>query len=1045
MQLSVILIILSCLWCLTHLWLLPLAKENWAPSDIRQKVGRAGTLVVLEKIRDISAAGIVALAFVLLLVGGGELIAVVPFAAPKAIIEALASSYESMKALAEGYATALVWFGIGSAAIALYVSARRAKRRVTQAWSAKAGEVYERLQENPAEIDKAREQPELRPIVEKIDNLLGVFESLAEDESSGAERDAVARQISYLLTLLAVEMAKGEVEFGKAIASPDQDEAQPTPKPKERWLGILTSQRLAEDLGLIERPLSLLITGLLLISLLGWSAEPLANSLQLAVNNLRVNLLAKDAKRDLETAISKRKPQPEPAQENQSTSASVQATTQRLAQGVTRGLIHSGLADHIRLARREGLGDAELVRTQILEGQPHVPAKAKTAPHVVPDQAILRLTDHFEQTLQPELERLQKNDPGLFAKLATRLEARYGTPISPLDAQGEMIAKVLDAAVDAVDLSPSTELGKQSQQVLGEFGKKSVKTWTDAYARNYLTDLIMETAHPEVVRLARKEFGFEVSGETEHLAMKMQTDLDQAESRVSRAVAEKVALFHTQDEAERLAVIDRLAGYDHLFPAANDDVVHQGVGPIGPSGERPLRAKPPGELHLRARATSFHLASRSFRVRGVLFGQDLQPDSLSLEKPDIRDLQWTLEPRKSGQPTRLTLTIRLKDGSKRLGEFDAGVVNQAVRYAADRRVIATTITPGDGKIIERLTYLHPALIDTPLGCRVVEADRFIDTYTASSSGRDVLPDLRDIAAERRQISLWMQSVSVAERIAGIPTTTPCPLDKKLIARVKPQQVAFSAATAESLQAFLDKREAERTGSTAFLRSATECATGSTEKLADCWCGPLRKTGLAADYWFPEDHTSQFRERQMPLTADLVWMEPSKDHLTHIDFWLHTTFALRHGSSSAEAMGSSDETTATPLDFPGKQLARLKKVIGASLPKYLEQSLNSPSYDDFMKPLEDFVLLQRFVRAALNKQLGKDFPLSKLVQLERDTREFVPYQPTIRWEPAGKTSYQALVDTLNEVDPDTGQVFQAWAKDSYDRELHHMAKCETVSN
>jgi len=33
-----------------------------------------------------------------------------------------------------------------------------------------------------------------------------------------------------------------------------------------------------------------------------------------------------------------------------------------------------------------------------------------------------------------------------------------------------------------------------------------------------------------------------------------------------------------------------------------------------------------------------------------------------------------------------------------LGEYDAGVVIQAIRYAADRRVVATTITAGDGKI-----------------------------------------------------------------------------------------------------------------------------------------------------------------------------------------------------------------------------------------------------------------------------------------------------------------------------------------------------------
>ena len=75
-----------------------------------------------------------------------------------------------------------------------------------------------------------------------------------------------------------------------------------------------------------------------------------------------------------------------------------------------------------------------------------------------------------------------------------------------------------------------------------------------------------------------------------------------------------------------------------------------------------------------------------------------------------------------------------------LGTYDASVVNQALRYASDKRVVATTITPGDGEVVSRITYLHPALVDTPLGCRVVEADRLIDTF--SFGGRSGKPGAR---------------------------------------------------------------------------------------------------------------------------------------------------------------------------------------------------------------------------------------------------------------------------------------------------------------
>src|SRR6185503_9971104 len=107
--------------------------------------------------------------------------------------------------------------------------------------------------------------------------------------------------------------------------------------------------------------------------------------------------------------------------------------------------------------------------------------------------------------------------------------------------------------------------------------------------------------------------------------------------------------------------------------------------------------------------------------------------------------------------TRVALDVRVGASWAHLGTYDAAVVNQALRYAADRRVIATTITPGDGKIVRRVTYLHPALTDTPLGCRIVEADRLVDTFTAPG-----LPTagtrFGELVADRREMALWMTTV-----------------------------------------------------------------------------------------------------------------------------------------------------------------------------------------------------------------------------------------------------------------------------------------------
>jgi hypothetical protein len=125
---------------------------------------------------------------------------------------------------------------------------------------------------------------------------------------------------------------------------------------------------------------------------------------------------------------------------------------------------------------------------------------------------------------------------------------------------------------------------------------------------------------------------------------------------------------------------------------------------------------------------------------------------------------------------------------------------------------------------------------------------------------------------------------------------------------------------------------------------------------------------------------------------------------------------------------------------------VKEAIGANLGRYLIETLNSPSYDDFMQPLEEFIVLQRFIRTALGGGLGNDFPLAKLIQLERETRKYVPFQPTIRWEPAKSDagSLQDFLKTLKDADPKAAEAYEAWRKDSQERRTQKRPVCASVS-
>jgi hypothetical protein len=388
--------------------------------------------------------------------------------------------------------------------------------------------------------------------------------------------------------------------------------------------------------------------------------------------------------------------------------------------------------------------------------------------------------------------------------------------------------------------------------------------------------------------------------------------------------------------------------------------------------------------------------------------------------------------------TQVTLQARFGTDWRTLGTFDAGIVNQALRYAADRRVVATTITPGDGRAVARLTYLHPALVDTPLGCRIVEADRVIDTFTYARDTHPVAPALAQVSYDRQQVGKWMAVANLAEAVASRAADETCPRDRiDKAVQGKDLQARFSPELTASIGDFLDTQEKNDAASTNLLRSASACAAGATSELGACLCENVKAGSLPPHYWFAEDHTSQLRERDLPQESDMRWMQMSKDGLGNFDLWLHITFALRNNND-----GEPDESTVAAVDFPPVELKQLRAVVGKNLPDYTTHELRSPTYDDFMKPLDEFVVLQRFDRSALAGKLGHDFPVSRLADLARETRQYVPFQRTIRWEAAGNPD--DLMQVLSSADPDAGKFYASWYNDQLNREQGHKARCDTAS-
>lgn len=1047
--------LLVALWALCHFWLVPLSKNRWKAVDLREKMARAGSLVVLERVRDLSAIGAIVLAAVIVLVWICGFFATSNSVFPQAAVHAAQSIYDVTKDISGRYGTTLGLLGLLGAGISLYFAARQARARVAHAWNTKAQELHDRIIEDPSFLEAARTDPDLNPTVERLDAL--VERLVAHDNGtkdsvlSHEELEQTQNSVSHLLYVLAIEWARKDLKFEEAVATPTEQEALKPPGRWQRLMRMLSSDRLGKDLGLIRKPLSYATTALLILSLIGWSAEPLANSMQLMVNNLRMNVSDQQAQREIEQALSALPPRPsapdaEPA-ERSSPLPTVQVATRLFVRAALSEMTKSAALEQWVQVKSASRSESEFVRAALNDQHIEVRNPADTAAKLrkevaatlgeaVENKAGIAAAQHqLEDALEPSVRRLKQEKPDLFAKLTATLERRYGTPLAPLDAQGKLIAQVLDEAFGAIDVKPPTELGKQAQKLVKDVGKDAIKTWTQTWAKNWMTEALVGGARPSVRAVAARQASLDATDDSRRLVKSFMAAEGQGwtsnaaalrETKIASAVSTRVAQLHGKEMQQ--ALHERLGGYNQLFPSNSVDISPPGSGIGGnatPTAERAFN---------RSRATNFKLASVSSRVRGVLIGQETQPAGI-----DGTQIRWSIQAAPdSNTSTKVTLEIMVDDQWRNLGSYDGAIVNQALRYASDGRVVAVTIAPGDGKLIGRVTYTHPVLTDTPLGCRIVEADRLIDTFSFSDTHSSGMANL---SSDRLQTSRWMSVVRLTEALATLDPSEACPtaLLAKVLSENEVEVAPFSAALGKSLEDFTTQQEQKVPGSGHILSAAQSCMKATNnDQLTSCLCDKAKGIGLPDRYWFPEDHTSQFRERYVAAGPDWAWMKRSPDHLGNIDLWVHTTFSLRNAQDSEDVI---DESTSTALGFPSQELQQLREEVSNRLPDYLKTQLKSPTYSEFMTPLEDFVLLQRFFRTALAGGLGQDFPVIQLINLERATREYVPYQPTIRWEEVPNAK---LTEALQQADPEARQEYQRWYEDRLLRETTQRPVCARVS-
>lgn len=153
-----------------------------------------------------------------------------------------------------------------------------------------------------------------------------------------------------------------------------------------------------------------------------------------------------------------------------------------------------------------------------------------------------------------------------------------------------------------------------------------------------------------------------------------------------------------------------------------------------------------------SRARSFVRLRGFARVGGVLIGRDLGEEEQQQAPLDLIDLYWELK-----DPEMIQLSVKYRDGRViKMRPVPRALVYHALTYAADGRPLAVTMTTA-APLQELRILLHPTLIDSPLGDRVIDLDRFVDQFSGDLPARES-SELRVQALDKLYQLTWVATL-----------------------------------------------------------------------------------------------------------------------------------------------------------------------------------------------------------------------------------------------------------------------------------------------
>jgi hypothetical protein len=429
---------------------------------------------------------------------------------------------------------------------------------------------------------------------------------------------------------------------------------------------------------------------------------------------------------------------------------------------------------------------------------------------------------------------------------------------------------------------------------------------------------------------------------------------------------------------------------------------------------------------LAQNARSFVRLRGFSRVGGVLIGQD--PLTLTNEPADLsnalhcRDVRWEVD------GSRMRMILVDSTGHELVSRWwRTSIAGQALAYAADGRPLAATMV--SAKPLRELKILvHAALIDTGLGQRITDLDRFVDEFTGNETRNAEVAAAREKATMTVYAQNALYAYAWAQRAKAI-TSIWQGEDEYLRAIARREGVderalsEFLKRTGEEADQIIRDSEPSGDGNGGLSLAAEGFADGLAV-LEDATRSPLEvkkeffepmlvdamvkarpeaetltEFGKKIRASFESQHPdldaleaqppgftvwSGVREKRFRLVPEDFFVTEGMPLPSALDFMLQVSF------TSNPNVSEENYADTQPWEFPA-----LHDKIYTTVTDCIKADPRAQAIYD---AATEFTLLQRFFRLGFEGFLGDEFPVEKFGELATELQPIAPpaYTRTLRW-------------------------------------------------